>query len=193
MGSAATLLFPWASFILVHPVPISLCHLCPFLTMRTMSLFVCDFFPHFLSPVFLLLPLSVTVMLSQTYDDIDLENEPWYKFFSELEFGRPVSQGLATPLNTTLSQAYTHYLHSTRDFFMSVLLDWVGLVVWACDTCLVLVWCPLPYPQNTFVTNCGISLCCWGFWFFDQQALKCSHVNLDTFISVGSFLHLVQK
>ncbi|XP_042340464.1 sorbin and SH3 domain-containing protein 1-like isoform X3 [Plectropomus leopardus] len=26
-----------------------------------------------------------------TYDDIDLENEPWYKFFSELEFGRPTS------------------------------------------------------------------------------------------------------
>ncbi|XP_028329203.1 sorbin and SH3 domain-containing protein 1 isoform X10 [Gouania willdenowi] len=24
-----------------------------------------------------------------TYDDIELENEPWYKFFSELEFGRP--------------------------------------------------------------------------------------------------------
>ncbi|XP_071390577.1 sorbin and SH3 domain-containing protein 2 [Centroberyx affinis] len=24
-----------------------------------------------------------------TYDDIDLESEPWYKFFSELEFGRP--------------------------------------------------------------------------------------------------------
>ncbi|XP_016890905.1 sorbin and SH3 domain-containing protein 2 isoform X7 [Cynoglossus semilaevis] len=24
-----------------------------------------------------------------TYDDLDLENEPWYKFFSELEFGRP--------------------------------------------------------------------------------------------------------
>uniref|UniRef100_A0A3B3B6X4 Sorbin and SH3 domain containing 2a n=1 Tax=Oryzias melastigma TaxID=30732 RepID=A0A3B3B6X4_ORYME len=24
-----------------------------------------------------------------SYDDIDLENEPWYKFFSELEFGRP--------------------------------------------------------------------------------------------------------
>uniref|UniRef100_A0A8C6M8F9 Sorbin and SH3 domain containing 2 n=1 Tax=Nothobranchius furzeri TaxID=105023 RepID=A0A8C6M8F9_NOTFU len=24
-----------------------------------------------------------------TYDDVDLENEPWYKFFSELEFGRP--------------------------------------------------------------------------------------------------------
>uniref|UniRef100_A0A8C8CL19 Sorbin and SH3 domain containing 2a n=1 Tax=Oncorhynchus tshawytscha TaxID=74940 RepID=A0A8C8CL19_ONCTS len=27
-------------------------------------------------------------------DDIDLENEPWYKFFSELEFGRPVSDRL---------------------------------------------------------------------------------------------------
>nr|XP_033799631.1 sorbin and SH3 domain-containing protein 2 isoform X2 [Geotrypetes seraphini] len=25
----------------------------------------------------------------RTPDDIDLENEPWYKFFSELEFGRP--------------------------------------------------------------------------------------------------------
>lgn len=24
-------------------------------------------------------------------DEIDLENEPWFKFFSELEFGRPVS------------------------------------------------------------------------------------------------------
>ncbi|XP_069055899.1 sorbin and SH3 domain-containing protein 2 isoform X3 [Pleurodeles waltl] len=24
-------------------------------------------------------------------DDLDLENEPWYKFFSELEFGRPIS------------------------------------------------------------------------------------------------------
>ncbi|CDQ63925.1 unnamed protein product [Oncorhynchus mykiss] len=36
---------------------------------------------------------SVTLHSLQTYklnpDDIDLENEPWYKFFSELEFGRP--------------------------------------------------------------------------------------------------------
>ncbi|XP_031718820.1 sorbin and SH3 domain-containing protein 2 isoform X2 [Anarrhichthys ocellatus] len=30
-----------------------------------------------------------------TYDDIDLENEPWYKFFSELEFGRPTSLHIA--------------------------------------------------------------------------------------------------
>lgn len=53
-------------------------------------------------PVFCLsstFSLSVTVMLSQTYDDIDLENEPWYKFFSELEFGRPVSQGRSCSLN----------------------------------------------------------------------------------------------
>lgn len=72
----------------------------PFLTMRSVSLFVCDFFPHFFS-IFPLPPLSlspffslsVTFTLSQNYDDIDLENEPWYKFFSELEFGRPVSQG----------------------------------------------------------------------------------------------------
>ncbi|CAB1328132.1 unnamed protein product [Coregonus sp. 'balchen'] len=38
---------------------------------------------------------SVTLRSLQTYelnpDDIDLENEPWYKFFSELEFGRPTS------------------------------------------------------------------------------------------------------
>lgn len=44
-------------------------------------------------PLFHSLSLPVTFTLSQNYDDIDLENEPWYKFFSELEFGRPVSQG----------------------------------------------------------------------------------------------------
>lgn len=96
VGFASLLSSPWVSLYL-HPVPIFLCH--PFLTMRSMSLFVCDFFPHFLSSVFLLPPLSVTFMLSQTYDDIDLENEPWYKFFSELEFGRPVSQGRSCSLN----------------------------------------------------------------------------------------------
>ncbi|XP_064441739.1 sorbin and SH3 domain-containing protein 2 isoform X3 [Mirounga angustirostris] len=41
------------------------------------------------------LPSPRTPALSPTWtdrinpDDIDLENEPWYKFFSELEFGRP--------------------------------------------------------------------------------------------------------
>ncbi|XP_067353569.1 sorbin and SH3 domain-containing protein 2-like isoform X5 [Channa argus] len=35
-----------------------------------------------------------------TYDDIDLENEPWYKFFSELEFGRPTSLHI-TPADKT--------------------------------------------------------------------------------------------
>lgn len=52
--------------------------------------------------------LSVTVMLSQTCDDIDLENEPWYKFFSELEFGRPVSQGLSYSLCKTTIPAIEH-------------------------------------------------------------------------------------
>ncbi|XP_054636112.1 sorbin and SH3 domain-containing protein 2 isoform X4 [Dunckerocampus dactyliophorus] len=32
---------------------------------------------------------SILEVERPTYDDIDLENEPWYKFFSELEFGRP--------------------------------------------------------------------------------------------------------
>ncbi|XP_077925924.1 sorbin and SH3 domain-containing protein 2 isoform X31 [Halichoerus grypus] len=41
------------------------------------------------------IPSPCTPALSPTWtdrinpDDIDLENEPWYKFFSELEFGRP--------------------------------------------------------------------------------------------------------
>ncbi|XP_077574786.1 sorbin and SH3 domain-containing protein 2 isoform X3 [Stigmatopora nigra] len=33
-----------------------------------------------------------------SYDDIDLENEPWYKFFSELEFGRPAALPPQPPL-----------------------------------------------------------------------------------------------
>ncbi|XP_044768749.1 sorbin and SH3 domain-containing protein 2 isoform X2 [Neomonachus schauinslandi] len=43
------------------------------------------------------IPSPRTPALSPTWtdrinpDDIDLENEPWYKFFSELEFGRPAS------------------------------------------------------------------------------------------------------
>lgn len=69
--------------------------------MSSVSLFVCDFSPHFHLSFSRSLPLRhslslslpVTFTLSQNYDDIDLENEPWYKFFSELEFGRPVSQG----------------------------------------------------------------------------------------------------
>lgn len=128
-------------FIPVLPVPIFLCH--PFLTMRSMSLFVCDFFPHFLSSVFLLPPLSVTVMLSQTYDDIDLENEPWYKFFSELEFGRPVSQGHSCSHNHNPVTGIhpLSLLHPCFFFFMSPPIEWVGLVVWACGICWVL-WPP---------------------------------------------------
>ncbi|CAL8272146.1 unnamed protein product, partial [Gadus morhua 'NCC'] len=32
---------------------------------------------------------SILAQERPTFDDIDLENEPWFKFFSELEFGRP--------------------------------------------------------------------------------------------------------
>lgn len=35
-------------------------------------------------------------------DELDLENEPWYKFFSELEFGRPVSGWQASRLASWL-------------------------------------------------------------------------------------------
>ncbi|XP_037254379.1 sorbin and SH3 domain-containing protein 2 isoform X3 [Falco rusticolus] len=48
-------------------------------------------------------------------DDIDLENEPWYKFFSELEFGRPPPKKLLDYVRDTSSgvsnetSLYHHY------------------------------------------------------------------------------------
>ncbi|KAI4897251.1 hypothetical protein NFI96_024620, partial [Prochilodus magdalenae] len=36
-------------------------------------------------------------------DELDLENEPWYKFFAELEFGRPVSE-------VTTSSFFSHHI-----------------------------------------------------------------------------------
>lgn len=60
----------------------------------------------------------VTLILSQTYDDLDLENEPWYKFFSELEFGRPVSQDQSYSRNRSPAVVpYTQFIHSTQLFF----------------------------------------------------------------------------
>lgn len=54
----------------------------------------------------------------QTYDDLDLENEPWYKFFSELEFGRPVSQDQSYSRNRSPAVVpYTQFIHSTQLFF----------------------------------------------------------------------------
>lgn len=98
----------WETF---HSGPIFVhhpCVMCLVLTMRSISLSLSLSVPSFSPPFFLSLsffplPLSVcSRALLQTYDDIDLENEPWYKFFSELEFGRPVSQGLVTPSTTTM-------------------------------------------------------------------------------------------
>lgn len=81
-------------------------------------------------------------MLSQTYDDIDLENEPWYKFFSELEFGRPVSQGRSSSHNCN-SVVGKHPLSSPCRWFFNVSTGRLGggACSWACDICWVL-WSP---------------------------------------------------
>lgn len=96
-----------SSWFILCPSPCST----PFLTGAS-CLSLCatslhTFIAHFLSlplssSLTLCLSLPVTFTLSQNYDDIDLENEPWYKFFSELEFGRPVSQGRSCFFNHNL-------------------------------------------------------------------------------------------
>ncbi|XP_051837694.1 sorbin and SH3 domain-containing protein 1 isoform X32 [Antechinus flavipes] len=41
-------------------------------------------------------------------EEIDLKNEPWYKFFSELEFGRPSTRVSPTPETTAERSAYSY-------------------------------------------------------------------------------------
>ncbi|XP_074089417.1 sorbin and SH3 domain-containing protein 1 isoform X43 [Macrotis lagotis] len=41
-------------------------------------------------------------------EEIDLKNEPWYKFFSELEFGRPNTRVSPTPETTAERSAYSY-------------------------------------------------------------------------------------
>eukprot|EP00076_Gallus_gallus_P040614 XP_025006152.1 sorbin and SH3 domain-containing protein 2 isoform X3 [Gallus gallus] len=51
-------------------------------------------------------------------DDIDLENEPWYKFFSELEFGRPPPKKLLDYVQDSssgVSNEASLYHHSSTD------------------------------------------------------------------------------
>ncbi|XP_064367123.1 LOW QUALITY PROTEIN: sorbin and SH3 domain-containing protein 2 [Dromaius novaehollandiae] len=51
-------------------------------------------------------------------DDIDLENEPWYKFFSELEFGRPPPKKLLDYVQDSspgVSNETSLYHHSSTD------------------------------------------------------------------------------
>lgn len=103
-----------------HKLHVFLSTLCPLLP-----------FPHLFPS---LLSLSY---FPQTYDDLDLENEPWYKFFSELEFGRPVSQDQSYSRNRSPAVVpYTQFIHSTQLF--SPPINWVVPPVWACSTCWVL-------------------------------------------------------
>ncbi|XP_015717527.1 sorbin and SH3 domain-containing protein 2 isoform X2 [Coturnix japonica] len=51
-------------------------------------------------------------------DDIDLENEPWYKFFSELEFGRPPPKKLLDYVrdsSSDVSNETSLYHHASTD------------------------------------------------------------------------------
>ncbi|XP_078007103.1 sorbin and SH3 domain-containing protein 1 isoform X34 [Phascolarctos cinereus] len=41
-------------------------------------------------------------------EEIDLKNEPWYKFFSELEFGRPTTRVSPTPETAAERSAYSY-------------------------------------------------------------------------------------
>ncbi|XP_043844495.1 sorbin and SH3 domain-containing protein 1 isoform X32 [Dromiciops gliroides] len=41
-------------------------------------------------------------------EEIDLKNEPWYKFFSELEFGRPTTRVSPTPETAAEHSAYSY-------------------------------------------------------------------------------------
>lgn len=137
-------------------------------------------------------PLSVTVMLSQTYDDIDLENEPWYKFFSELEFGRPVSQGHSYSPQPQPCRRHTPTLYTPP--MMSPPIDWVGLVVLGMWYLLGAVTPPSPScPPNPCDRLCYVSALL-GFlvWWLAGTEMF-THKNLDNFISVGFVLHLVPK
>lgn len=154
-----------------HEVHVSLC-----VWLLSTLAFFCLFF--------CLLSLSL-LCFSQTYDDIDLENEPWYKFFSELEFGRPVSQGHSFSLNHNP----TIGIHPLRPphpwfiyfFYMSPSIDWVGLVVWACGTCWVLWLLPLPPPTPPLWQ----AVLCLLVWWLAGRHWKVLHTNLDIFIWVG--------
>uniref|UniRef100_A0AAY3ZWN2 Osteoclast-stimulating factor 1 n=1 Tax=Denticeps clupeoides TaxID=299321 RepID=A0AAY3ZWN2_9TELE len=96
---------PGKSSILEQERPLSAIkiHLHPPLSLSlSLSLLPCT---SFLSPFVAF--LLQTCGLSP--DDIDIENEPWYKFFSELEFGRPVSEGPALSTRVMFALAASDY------------------------------------------------------------------------------------
>ncbi|XP_072195754.1 sorbin and SH3 domain-containing protein 1 isoform X35 [Excalfactoria chinensis] len=63
-------------------------------------------------------------------EEIDLKNEPWYKFFSELEFGKPNTAGV-TPLETSTDHSsystYSPNYHSAKRDSEPALGDLAGL------------------------------------------------------------------
>ncbi|CAM4551955.1 unnamed protein product, partial [Eretmochelys imbricata] len=76
-------LHSWVYFI---PFPPIICFLCVCLSC------LCDMtFPALCSVCAFSFPFPSQRLQTDHInpDDIDLENEPWYKFFSELEFGCP--------------------------------------------------------------------------------------------------------
>ncbi|XP_035186408.1 sorbin and SH3 domain-containing protein 1 isoform X19 [Oxyura jamaicensis] len=63
-------------------------------------------------------------------EEIDLKNEPWYKFFSELEFGKPNTAGV-TPLETSTDHSsystYSPSYHAVKRETESAPGDFAGL------------------------------------------------------------------
>ncbi|XP_031458913.1 sorbin and SH3 domain-containing protein 1 isoform X3 [Phasianus colchicus] len=63
-------------------------------------------------------------------EEIDLKNEPWYKFFSELEFGKPNTAGV-TPLETSTDHSsystYSPNYHAAKRDSEPALGDLAGL------------------------------------------------------------------
>eukprot|EP00075_Anas_platyrhynchos_P027402 XP_027316655.1 sorbin and SH3 domain-containing protein 1 isoform X15 [Anas platyrhynchos] len=63
-------------------------------------------------------------------EEIDLKNEPWYKFFSELEFGKPNTAGV-TPLETSTDHSsystYSPSYHAAKRETESAPGDFAGL------------------------------------------------------------------
>lgn len=140
---------------------------------------MCDFF----STLSFLYLFSVSIMPSQTYDDIDLENEPWYKFFSELEFGRPVSEGHSSPprshpsITTPVGRQPLSPLLSVCVCFLFIL----STNRLSGASCFGMCYLLGPCDRLCYVSALP------GFLVWWQQALKCSRTNLDVLMSLWCY------
>ncbi|MBN3301771.1 SRBS2 protein, partial [Amia calva] len=81
------------------------------------SITIMPFFFSFLVPPNPHPPSPLLQINDLNPDDIDLENEPWYKFFSELEFGRPPPKKLLDymPESSTRVSTETSLYNSSAD------------------------------------------------------------------------------